>query len=85
MQKTTNYLHTPNIDDELKNFIDSHYLGYTVCFGVPVYDSVKACIIASSVGYRCNRAAYLTDDSVSLYLMGKLVPIKMSKKYVFPS
>ena len=85
MQKTTNYLNIPEIDDELKSYIDSHYLNYTVCFGVPVYDSVKACIIASSVGYHCNRAAYITDDNISIYLLGKLVPIKMSKKYVFPS
>ena len=73
------------IDDELKDWIDSHYLGFTVCFGVPVYDTVKACIIASSVGYHCNRACYLTDNKVSLYLMGNLVPITLNTKFAFPS
>ena len=31
----------PNIDDDLKNWIDSQYLGVTVCFGIPVYETVK--------------------------------------------
>ena len=86
MQMKTNYQDIlDNIDEDLKDWIDSHYMGFTVCFGIPVYDSVKASIIASSVGYHCNRACYLTDSSVSLYLMGKLVPIKISPKFAFPS
>tara|TARA_R100001443_G_scaffold25905_1_gene38961 strand:+ start:1852 stop:2112 length:261 start_codon:yes stop_codon:yes gene_type:complete len=73
--------------EELKEWIDSHYKGYTVCFGVPVYDSVKVAIIASSVGYRCNRACYINEEkgAHSLYLMGNLVPIKISSKFVFIS
>ena len=75
----------PNIDDDLKNWIDSQYLGFTVCFGIPVYETVKCAIIASSVGYRCNRACVLTEPHASIYIMGDLVPIKLSEKYVFAS
>ena len=75
----------PNIDDDLKDWIDSQYLGVTVCFGIPVYETVKCAIIASSVGYKDNRACVLTEPYASIYIMGDLVPIKLGNKYVVVS
>ena len=75
----------PNIDDDLKNWIDSKYLGFTVCFGIPVYETVKCAIIASSVGYKDNRACVLTEPYASIYILGDLVPIKLGNKYVVVS
>ena len=86
MQMIMNYQATTfNIDDDLKNWIDSQYLGFTVCFGIPVYETVKCAIIASSVGYKDNRACVLTEPYVSIYILGDLVPIKLGNKYVVVS
>ena len=76
---------TFNIDDDLKKWIDSQYLGFTVCFGIPVYETVKCAIIASSVGYKDNRACVLTERYASIYILGDLVPIKLGNKYVVVS
>ena len=75
----------PNIDDDLKNWIDSQYLGFTVCFCIPVYETVKCAIIASSVEYKDSRACMLTEPYVSIYILGDLVPIKLGNKYVVVS
>ena len=75
----------PNIDEDLRNWIDSQYEGFTVCFGIPVYKTVKCAIIASSVGYHCNRACVLTEPYASIYILGDLVPIKLGNKYVVVS
>ena len=53
--------------------------------GIPVYETVKCAIIASSVGYKDNRACVLTEPYVSIYILGDLVPIKLGEKYVFAS
>ena len=69
---------------ELIEWLESQYEGYTVMFGVPVYKSAKSAMIASAIGYRDNRACILTDP-VSIYLFGELAPIKLNNKYVIPS
>ena len=50
--------------------------------GIPVYETVKCAIIASSVGYKDNRACVLTEPYASIYILGDLVPIKLGNKYV---
>lgn len=74
-----------DISEELKDWLESQYEGFTVCFGIPVYRSVKGAITASAVGYRCNRACVLTEPYASIYVFGELVPIKLGGKYVVPS
>ena len=75
----------PNIDDDLKNWIDSQYLGLPYVLVYPYMKHVKCAIIASSVGYKDNRACVLTEPYASIYILGDLVPIKLGEKYVVPS
>jgi hypothetical protein len=69
---------------ELIDWLESQYEGYTVMFGVPVFKTVKSAMVASAIGYRHNATCVLTEP-VSVYLMGELTKIKLNSKFVFPS
>ena len=73
------------VEPEVENWLETQYEGYTVCFGIPVYKTIKAATLASAIGYRDNRAAVHTEPYTSIYIMGRLMPIKLGAAFVFPS
>ena len=86
MQKKKNSRPTRiEVKQEVKQWLETQYEGYTVCFGIPVYKTIKAATLASAIGYRDNRGAVLTEPHISIYIMGRFMPIKLGAAFVFPS
>ena len=48
-------------------------------FGTPIYKSVKACILASLVGYKENfRSVYIrNDNNIMVFVSGDLLPLQI--------
>jgi hypothetical protein len=66
------------IPQELLMWLKTQDTGKVMLLGTPIFKSAKACIIASSIGYNDQYRASLINDEISIYLNGRLSPLKIT-------
>ena len=61
------------------DYLDSQFTGEKMMFGTPIYKSVKACVLASLVGYKGNfRSVYIrNDNNIMVFVSGDLLPLQI--------
>ena len=61
------------------DYLESQLTGEKMMFGTPIYKSVKACILATLVGYKENfRSVYIrNDNNIMVFVSGDLLPLQI--------